>query len=195
MKQCAERDILMHVSKQRKRKRVHWCYICLNTYSSYTKHALVFGTCGVYTMLLSGVQARRSSLSPPEVTISLPPGLIFPSFHTPVTNHIPSITVFIYRPHAPPGLARLFFCTCVWMYRFDCVPVIEYVCFLCSRHESLLPFVVSRFCILFCFSPVGVFVILKLAYLHLDPDICSSSVHSLTVPWLLDTEDKCKHLN
>ncbi len=31
---------------------------------------------------LSGVQARRSSLSPPEVTISLPPGLITLIPHT-----------------------------------------------------------------------------------------------------------------
>ncbi len=32
----------------------------------------------------------------------------------------------------------------------------------CARHIStMLPFVVSRFCILFCFLPVGLFVILK----------------------------------
>ncbi len=46
---------------------------------------------------------RRSSLSPLEGAISRPPGLISPSFHTPVTKHILSCSLFA-TYHFPAGL-------------------------------------------------------------------------------------------
>ncbi len=46
---------------------------------------------------------RRSSLSPLEVAISLPLGLISPSFHTPFTKHILSCSLFATH-HFPAGL-------------------------------------------------------------------------------------------
>ncbi len=77
---------------------------------------------------MNGVRSQgcRSSLSPQEVAISLPPGLIFPSFHTPVTEHILncsllSLPLYSILTHHPVWLNCL--CTCVFMHRFDCVPV------------------------------------------------------------------------
>ncbi len=46
---------------------------------------------------------RRSSLLPLEVAISRPPGLNSPSFHTPVTKHILSCSLFA-TYHFPAGL-------------------------------------------------------------------------------------------
>ncbi len=61
------------------------------------------------------------------------------------------------------------FSACVWMcscYRH----LLSSTFVFCARDTStVLPFVVSRFCILFCFSPVGVFVILKTCLPALGP--------------------------
>ncbi len=104
-------------------------------------------------MKLSWVQAWRSSLSLPEVAISLSPGLISLN-HT----HLPLITLLscsssswtIYTPHSRPS---------AWL---NCI--CEFVC-LCDQHAgdtcTVLLFYVSQLPNCFFFGRVGLFVFIK----------------------------------
>ncbi len=77
--------------------RLHCCFSFQNAFRFLLSLVL---SCSVWHVMSPG---RRSSLSPLEVAISLPLGLISPSFHTPVTKHILSCSLFATH-HFPAGL-------------------------------------------------------------------------------------------
>ncbi len=125
-----------------------------------------------WSLELSWVQTRRSSLSPPEITISLPPGLI--SLHSLHLALITSSAVphfhCLYIPSSLTTLPDEFECI-----RLDHLCTVLYgsqvSVSLFSRTPAVVLSVVSRsvFCVVFCllaflFNKIG-------AYLHLDPSL------------------------
>ncbi len=98
---------------------------------------------------------RCSSLSPPEVTISLPSGLIFLILIAPVTHHIPSCSPSprtTYTTHSRHSAVRI---SCVCMYAFShCV-------FSRWGHMHCVPFSVSQSFTCFVFCRVGFLFFIK----------------------------------
>ncbi len=136
---------------------------------------------------MSGVQARRllslhqRSPSPFLLdSIIITPHTCAPPHHIPSWS--PSSVDYLDTWLPSLCLARLPTLICVSMY-VHCVFLLPITFGLCARDTSTtLPSGVSRFWLLFCFACWPLSLLLKWPYLHLDPDLVSSS-GSNAVPW------------
>ncbi len=126
-------------------------------------------------------QESRPGIPPSHHQMSPSPFLLdsLPSFHTPVTKHILSCSPFALSLYSVLTHHLVWLdCICVWISVCMCYCVV-YCSACCSllSTTTALPSVVSRFCYLFSFLPVGLFVYIKIrAYMLLDPDPCFSLV-------------------
>ncbi len=132
---------------------------------------------------MSGVQAR----CPPSHHQRSPSPFLLDSFNfTPHTCHSS------YIPSCSPSLWTIYshhFCPSAWLdYSHLHMFMYMYHCSF-SSHLSMFTRTPALCCHLWCpflcrvlFFACWPFCLLKDAYLHLDPDLCSSSVPSLNVP-------------